>query len=517
MVVSRVSAAILLLSAALAFTGRAHAAQSVMWCGNGALQSAADRKPDLNAGPEVHVIYAHPSDTAGRIAIYGDAIASDAATTDAWWRAQDSARTVRYDTFAFPSCNGLGRLDISDVTLAHDSTYFQPLVAGSDRYDKITGDLPGFQSTWKKYVVYYDGPVASTNVCGQGGGVFNSGPNFAIVYLQACSLSNASIGYRAHVVTHELIHALGAVDSSAPHDCGGANTGHVCDSLFDVMYWQAQSTTTLDTDVLDVNHDDYYGNSAADDIRRSPWLSQLDAGQLAASVAITGPGTVTSDKPGIDCGSLCSNTWDKGAAFTLTANPAAGKRFAGWGGACSGTVSCNVTMDAAKSITATFVGRVQLTVSVDASKASGTIVSEPAGISCPGTCTASFDEGTTVTLVAHAGSGSRLEGWGGACSGVQECTVVPDGSRTVSATFGRATRTLAVSVGAHGTVTSAPAGIACPTRCTRDFAVDSVVTLTAKAAKGYAFSGWTGACHGKGACRVSLADDASVRATFKKQ
>ncbi len=40
--------------------------------------------------------------------------------------------------------------------------------------------------------------------------------------------------------------------------------------------------------------------------------------------------------------------------MTLSAVPAVGSVFAGWSGACAGTGSCAVTLDAAKSVTATF-------------------------------------------------------------------------------------------------------------------------------------------------------------------
>ncbi|MFN2590153.1 MAG: hypothetical protein ABR518_05240 [Actinomycetota bacterium] len=41
--------------------------------------------------------------------------------------------------------------------------------------------------------------------------------------------------------------------------------------------------------------------------------------------------------------------------MTLTATAASGSTFTGWSGACSGTAAtCTVTMDAAKTATATF-------------------------------------------------------------------------------------------------------------------------------------------------------------------
>jgi beta-lactam-binding protein with PASTA domain len=44
---------------------------------------------------------------------------------------------------------------------------------------------------------------------------------------------------------------------------------------------------------------------------------------------------------------------------TLAASPASGSSFTGWTGACSGTGTCTVTMDAAKSVTATFDQTIQ--------------------------------------------------------------------------------------------------------------------------------------------------------------
>jgi hypothetical protein len=75
---------------------------------------------------------------------------------------------------------------------------------------------------------------------------------------------------------------------------------------------------------------------------------------LSVSKAGTGSGTVTSSPAGISCGSTCSASYASGSVVTLTATAAAGSTFAGWGGACSGTGTCSVTMTAARSVTATF-------------------------------------------------------------------------------------------------------------------------------------------------------------------
>jgi hypothetical protein len=46
--------------------------------------------------------------------------------------------------------------------------------------------------------------------------------------------------------------------------------------------------------------------------------------------------------------------FNSGTAVTLTATPAAGATFTGWSGACTGTGTCAVTMNAAASVTANF-------------------------------------------------------------------------------------------------------------------------------------------------------------------
>ncbi|MBK8464451.1 MAG: carboxypeptidase regulatory-like domain-containing protein [Chloracidobacterium sp.] len=67
-----------------------------------------------------------------------------------------------------------------------------------------------------------------------------------------------------------------------------------------------------------------------------------------------GGGTVTSSPAGIDCGSQCSAEFQSGTVVTLSAAPSSGSSFAGWSGACTGTGACDVTMDQARSVTATF-------------------------------------------------------------------------------------------------------------------------------------------------------------------
>jgi len=63
---------------------------------------------------------------------------------------------------------------------------------------------------------------------------------------------------------------------------------------------------------------------------------------------------VTSSPPGISCPSDCGESYPFGTPVVLTATPGTGGSFTGWSGDCSGTGTCNLTMDQAHAVTATF-------------------------------------------------------------------------------------------------------------------------------------------------------------------
>jgi hypothetical protein len=160
---------------------------------------------------------------------------------------------------------------------------------------------------------------------------------------------------------------------------------------------------------------------------------------LTVTKAGTGSGTVTSTNPagGIDCGSDCSESYPEGTVVTLSASASAGSTFAGWSGACTGTGACQVTMDQARGVTATF-NPTQYTLTVTkAGTGSGTVTStNPAGgIDCGSDCSESYPEGTVVTLSASASAGSTFAGWSGACTGTGSCQVTMSETRAVTATF----------------------------------------------------------------------------------
>jgi alpha-tubulin suppressor-like RCC1 family protein len=69
----------------------------------------------------------------------------------------------------------------------------------------------------------------------------------------------------------------------------------------------------------------------------------------------TGSGAVVSSPAGIDCPDTCATSFESSASVTLTAASNATSVFMGWSGSgCSGTGTCSVTMDQARSVSASF-------------------------------------------------------------------------------------------------------------------------------------------------------------------
>jgi hypothetical protein len=243
----------------------------------------------------------------------------------------------------------------------------------------------------------------------------------------------------------------------------------------------------------------------------SPAVAVNIVNGTALTVSVTGSGTVASNPTGISCPSTCSAGFASGTPVTLTATPANGWAFSGWSGACSGGAGCTVTMNSPQSVTATFVQVFTLSVTVSGS---GSVTSSPTGVTCPSTCSASFNAGTAVTLTATPANGFGFSGWSGACSGVGNCVVTMNAAQSVTATFATTQYTLNVSVSGNGTVTSSPTGISCPSMCTVNYSSGTPVMLTATPAGGATFNGWGGACSGNGSCLLTMNSLESVTAMF---
>ncbi|MGH9245973.1 MAG: InlB B-repeat-containing protein [Acidimicrobiales bacterium] len=109
-------------------------------------------------------------------------------------------------------------------------------------------------------------------------------------------------------------------------------------------------------------------------------------------VETAGPGSVTSDPAGIDCGSDCVESFPSGTTVVLTAAPAPGATFGGWTGDCTGVDVCQVTLDTDRSVSATF--------DADVTAPDTTITSGPPAVTNDATPTFEFtadEDGSTFT------------------------------------------------------------------------------------------------------------------------
>jgi hypothetical protein len=233
-----------------------------------------------------------------------------------------------------------------------------------------------------------------------------------------------------------------------------------------------------------------------------------------------GTGRVASIPVGINCTVTCSGVFDKDKEVELVQEETGSSTFVKWGGACSGSGACKVTMSEDRVVTIEFTdpGPFKLSVAKIGSGA-GTVTGP--GISCPSDCEQMIDKDEKVTLTETPGGSSEFVKWGGDCSGTATtCELTMSKARNATAEFkSTALPHFKLKVKKTGTgsgeVTSSPAGIECGGVCEFEFEQGTEVELTRSASPGSEFVRWTGACTGSGACKVTMSAAKEVTAEFK--
>ena len=232
--------------------------------------------------------------------------------------------------------------------------------------------------------------------------------------------------------------------------------------------------------------------------------------QLSIAKAGSGSGAVASAAAGVNCGTACSATFDLGSTVTLTATAGNGSAFTGWSGDCSGSAAqTSITMDASKACTATFTALRQLGLSLVGAGGGG-VTSAPGGIDCGLRCVSTFLDGTSVTLTATPANGSAFVQWGGDCNATTLSTTIGlTAARSCTAQFEPLFVLSVTRSGAgNGAVVGTAAGIDCGSTCSAEVLSGTTVSLTATAASGSSFAGWSGNCSGS-AATVTIAMSAA--------
>lgn len=225
--------------------------------------------------------------------------------------------------------------------------------------------------------------------------------------------------------------------------------------------------------------------------------SGMGSGEVTAQPDTGAPQSCVSGVP-------CSLRFPAGTQLTLTATEQPGSHFSQWGGDCSGRSSCAITLDSSKQVTATFVPRRDIALTI---VGGGQVMFSPSPLpgeatQCSGDCVVGFAQGTQVSLTQTPGSGGTFQGWSGACSGTGACMVTVDQDRAITASF-FAEYDLTTDFAGQGTgsITLDPPNRVCNVTagsCTETYAQGTQVTLTTGPPNNRAFVQWAaGPCQGQ--------------------
>ena len=257
------------------------------------LQNALDA-PDDSGGSRVHVIYAHGNDVAPTPGIQ-DNIRQEVEAMNTWFAMQPGAAPLDFSRTS-------GVIDVTTYRMANmpnaallnwdclrsipgvyncESEWFGPLF-------QLIDDGFGFPYN-HRYLVYIAGDRGTVpddpetgaderQTCGVAAG------QFATLFETACGMSvdgwignPATVGSAANtelVALHEVFHSLGAVPMCSFNDYG--DSGHVADSVFDLMYPAVGGPATFPK-IIDVGNNDYFAHNNAGclDLQDSRYMSNV--------------------------------------------------------------------------------------------------------------------------------------------------------------------------------------------------------------------------------------------------
>jgi alpha-tubulin suppressor-like RCC1 family protein len=200
--------------------------------------------------------------------------------------------------------------------------------------------------------------VATINATGLATGV---GAGTATITATDASGASASttltVVGQANLTVFRTGAGTGTVTSSPP----GINCGTDCSEVY-------PSGTVVTLTASAASGSAFAGWSGCDTVSGATCTVTVSSGRTATAAfdlqrftltvnktgLVSGQGSVTSNPPGIDCGTDCAATYNSGTVVTLTASPS--MFFGSWTGcdSVSGT-TCTVTVTSARSVTAGFV------------------------------------------------------------------------------------------------------------------------------------------------------------------
>ncbi|MDR3013677.1 MAG: InlB B-repeat-containing protein [Chitinispirillales bacterium] len=206
-----------------------------------------------------------------------------------------------------------------------------------------------------------------------------------------------------------------------------------------------------------------------------------------------------------------ATSYQNGTKVALTATPEEGYRFIGWSDeSLPATSSVVITMTGNTTITALFepIPSDHRTLTIDIVPAVGGSVTREPNLT-------SYPHSTEVTVTANPAEGYTFVGWTGASESEEaEITVTMDSNMTLTANFllneisYYHTLTVERNLATGGTVTREPD--------MTNYLHGTEVTVTATAAEGYLFTGWSGASESANRIvTVTMDDNLTLTANFE--
>jgi uncharacterized repeat protein (TIGR02543 family) len=143
-------------------------------------------------------------------------------------------------------------------------------------------------------------------------------------------------------------------------------------------------------------------------------------------------------------------SYDSSSVVTLTATPLTGYRFVGWSGDLTSSANpATITMNAVKNVTANFIAIPTYKISVLGASGSGAVTFSPLN-------NASYDSNTVVTLTATPATGFKFVSWGGDLVGsANPATITMNAAKNITVAFSATSYALTINAGG-GTVTRSP-------------------------------------------------------------
>ena len=279
-----------------------------VWCGTETARD--DTVHDSSSGPAIKVVYARPAGMPDRFGVFANLIQDDVRQVAAAMAVAGVDRTLRFDTGTV--CGG-DYVDIASVVLPRERSHYVDGLNRGQRFARIHDAVRtalGSAVAADHLLIYADTLAAGDGVVGLGAlyddaasatdrpgadNPHNAGGLAGIVLGTSTATATepqfSGQGNRQTAALHELTHALGAVQFSAPH---ATAQGH-CRDVYDLMCYADGSVGGTQADIVqacpdatprpyDCNGDDYFNRAPAPgsyldthwNLYRSVFLCPLD-------------------------------------------------------------------------------------------------------------------------------------------------------------------------------------------------------------------------------------------------